>query len=367
MRFRRRYFFALLVLTLPLVAAVVAPAETPPPFLLEWGTPGAAEGQFAQTAGVAVDALGHVYVSDTYNYRIQKFDSNGNFLLMWGWGVATGSLKLEICTSSCQRGSSGDGNGQLNSVKGLAVDALGNVYVADRDRHRIQKFTSNGTFLDKWGDYGTGAGDFYMPWFIKVDARGNVYVSDSFNNRIQKFDSNGNFVLMWGWDVDVAGGTGFEICTGSCQSGSSGDGNGQFNIPMDVAVDSSGTVYVIDRYNDRVQKFNSDGTYIAKWGQYGNGLYQFAGPKGAAIDALDNLYVVDSGNRRIQKYSRNGVLLAQWGTFGSDDNQFNAPCGVAVDAKGRVYVGDTMNSRVSMFGFPWVEIFVGEPELPGGR
>ena len=79
-----------------------------------------------------------------------------------------------------------------------AVDSSNNVYVADQDNNRIQKFDSSGKFITKWGSYGNGDGQFHNPDGIEVDSSGNVYVSDTDNNRIQKFDSNGTFITQWG-------------------------------------------------------------------------------------------------------------------------------------------------------------------------
>jgi DNA-binding beta-propeller fold protein YncE len=141
--------------------------------LYQWGDSGSANGQFRYPMGVAVDASGNVYVTDPYNHRVQKFTSTGTYLTQWG--------------------SPGNGDGQFESLRGVAVDDSGNVYVVDGDdvaggyHHRIQKFTSTGTYLTKWGMYGYGNGQFYDPRGVAVDANGNVYVADMYNNRIQKF------------------------------------------------------------------------------------------------------------------------------------------------------------------------------------
>jgi DNA-binding beta-propeller fold protein YncE len=82
----------------------------------------------------------------------------------------------------------GSGNGQFRFPHGVAVDGQDTVYVADRDNHRIQQFTSSGSFLRKWGSRGSNIGQFDSPWGIAVDDLGNVYVADSFNDRIQRFD-----------------------------------------------------------------------------------------------------------------------------------------------------------------------------------
>ena len=98
----------------------------------------------------------------------------------------------------------------FNHPSGIAVDSSGNVYLADTDNHRIQKFSSNGQFVTRWGSQGSGDGQFGSPQGIALDSSGNVYIADEWNHRIQKFSSNGQFIAKWG---------------------SNGSGDGQFNWP----------------------------------------------------------------------------------------------------------------------------------------
>ncbi len=177
----------------------------------------------------------------------------------------------------------------------MAVDSSGNVYVADVRNHRIQKFDSSGTYLNKWGAFGSGDGQFNFPVRgvldtvgVAVDSSGKVYVVDQENHRIQKFDSSGNFILKWG---------------------ALGTGDGEFNLPqgVGVAVDSSGNVYVADAVNHRIQKFDTIGTFLTKWGAIGSGDGQFFNPKGVAVDSSGNVYVVDANNVRIQKFSQTSI------------------------------------------------------------
>src|SRR5215212_7476896 len=112
---------------------------------------------------------------------------------------------------------------RLSSPEGIAVDQEGNVYVADTANNRIQVFSSNGTFVSKWGKYGTGDGLFNSPTGIAIDQEGNVYVADTANNRIQVFSSNGTFVSKWG---------------------NLGVSNGTLASPTGIAIDQEGNVYV---------------------------------------------------------------------------------------------------------------------------
>jgi DNA-binding beta-propeller fold protein YncE len=137
--------------------------------------------------------------------------------------------------------------------------------------------------------------------------------------------------------------------------GSQGTGDGQFDSPEGIAVDSSGSVYVADSDNNRVQKFSSDGTFITKWGSSGTADGQFGGPEGIAVDSSGSVYVADRGNDRVQKFDSDGTFITKWGSSGTADGQFGGPYGigpnaVAVDSKtGNVYVADPGNDRVQKF------------------
>jgi DNA-binding beta-propeller fold protein YncE len=227
-------------------------------------------------------------------------------------------------------GTGGTGNGQFKFPGGVAVDSLGNVYVADTNNHRIQKFSSNGDYIIKWGTEGSSNSRFYYPFGVAVDSLGNVYVADTNNHRIQKFSSNGDYITKWG-------------------TGTEGSGNGQFKYPFGVAVDSLGNVYVADSGNNRIQKFDSNGVYITQWGTVGVLNGQFNSPFGVAVDNLENVYVVDTYNHRIQKFKSNGTYITQWGTDGVANGQFNDPLGVAVSALDKIYVADTKNHRIQVF------------------
>lgn len=285
----------------------------PSPYLIVQaiGQEGVEDGEFKAPTGIALDKDGRIYVADTDNHSIQKFDKDGKFLARWG-GEPSGQ------------------EGQFYYPRGLAIGSEGEVYVSDSGNNRIQKFDAEGNVMRAWGKFGfawRGAdiGKFDVPWGVATDRDGNLYVSDTSNSRIQKFKSDGTPLLKWGRD---------------------GSFDGAFFFPRGVTVDFVGNIYVADESNNRIQKFDARGSFLAKWGKEGGGPGQFKAPWGVACDKLGNVYVVDSGNHRIQKFDGNGTFLCQWGNRGVTEGQVNFPSGVAVDAEGYVYVVDSGNNRV---------------------
>lgn len=171
---------------------ICLPADT-----CKGGVQGSGGGHFYTVTGIAVDNDGNVYATEPYNRRVQKFTGDGTFIAAWGWDVKVGGgTGYEIClpADTCQIGIIGTGDGQFNFPTDVAVDAAGNVYVSDPINERIQKFTSDGVFLLKWGSSGDGPGEFSTPNGVTVDKAGNVFVSDSGNDRIQKFAPR-----EWSW------------------------------------------------------------------------------------------------------------------------------------------------------------------------
>jgi DNA-binding beta-propeller fold protein YncE/TolB-like protein len=220
---------------------------------------------------------------------------------------------------------------------GLAVDASGDVYIADDDNNRIQKFSAGGNLLTQWGRTGRRnwspgedeeidemEGKFFRPRGIAVDARGHVYVADSGNNRIQKFDANGTFISQWGGP---------------------GKSTGKFQQPNDVAIDALGNVYVADSGNHRIQKFNADGNFVTQWGSNGTGQGQFDTPVALAVDAYRNVYVADLENRRLQIFESDGTFIAKL----EDESLRVAPVAIAVNEAGSIYIADNNGGIVRKF------------------
>ena len=220
--------------------------------------------------GVAVDALGNVYVADTGNSRVEKVSPTGTQTTI--------------------------GPGFSNPF-GVAVDTLGNVYVTGYAYNHVEKVNPTGTQTT------VGSG-FFRPQGVAVDTLGNVYVADYAYGEVAKVALDGTQTTI-------------------------GSGFGQ---PCGVAVDPLGNVYVADTGNNRVEKVSLTGTQTT----IGSG---FSGPLGVAVDPLGNVYVADTGNNRVEKVSPTGTQT----TIGSG---WSAPSGVAVDPLGNVYVAEYANYRV---------------------
>ena len=141
--------------------------------------------------------------------------------------------------------------------------------------------------------------------------------------------------------------------------GSFGTGDGQFDRPRGIAVDSDGNVYVADSGNNRIQKFTSTGIFLDKWGERGNGEGQFINPAHIAVDSNSDIYVTEDHTGilthgtpfriRIQKFSLTGDFIRQWGEAGTDDGEFFQPRGIAIESDDDILIVDSRNFRIQKF------------------
>jgi sugar lactone lactonase YvrE/regulation of enolase protein 1 (concanavalin A-like superfamily) len=394
-------------------------------FLRKWGSFGTGNGQFENPVGIALDASGNVLVADYGHYdngvdswagRVQVFDRNGNFLRNFG--------------------SYGSGPTQIQAPSAVTVDKNSNIYVADsKPMNRIQVFNSAGTFIRS-----IAVDDGYY-WLnnLAVDGNGTVYVShgdkDGYYSLVSAYDSSGNFLKdvrlpevprweEWYWnpyaiavnannDLFLAD-EGNEDLEALDSAGNRlpqwwtyGTGDGQFNSPLGIAVDSTGNVHETDFghapsmvYSNRVQIFDAAGTFLRSWpgndpgnrdptalavdksgntylllaeplvyygqepavqvydstgkllrswGSKGSGNGQFSHPRGIAVAASGDVYVTDGDNNRVVVFDSGGTFIRAWGSEGSGSGQFRVPSGIAVAKNGNVYVADSGNYRIQVF------------------
>jgi len=290
-------------------------------FISRWGVKGTKDGQFSHPFGINTDSSNNVYIADSTNNRIEKFDSSGFFIAKYG-------------TPAPAYGGDTKKDGHLYTPTDIIVDKGGFMYIVDWGNERIQKFDSAGNFVTKWGSHGTGDGQFNHLWGITMDKDENIYVSDSCNHRIEKFDSSGKYITKWGIE---------------------GNGNGQFKYPNGITVDETGNVYVADSNNQRIQKFDSQGNFISKWGTKGTGNGQFWDPYGVAVDKSGNVYVTEFINKRVQKFDSQGNFITKIDADTANAplfNQgwkFNLLAGVTVDLDGNLYVVDRQSASINKF------------------
>ena len=284
--------------------------------------------------GVAVDLAGNLFIADSGNNRIRRLTPGGVISTIAGSGVP---------------GFSGDGgaavSAALNSPLGIAVDAAGNLFIADTGNNRIRKVAPGGVIStvagsgvpNFSGDGGAAVNAaLNSPLGIAVDAAGNLFIADSGNNRIRKVAPGGSIATVAG-----NGNGGFSGDAGLATSAS-------LNNPYAVAADAAGNLFIADADNSRIRKVAPDGVVVTVAGNRG---YRFEGdgtaatgavlnaPVALALDTAGNLFIADSGNNRIRKVSPDGIIATVAASLA-------APSGVAVDAAGNLLIADRFNNLV---------------------
>ena len=385
-------------------------------FLRSWGTGGTGPGQFNMVYGVTVGpGTGSGGAQDEVVYttdggRVQKFTKAGTFLSQFGQGALNQPRQLAVNQvtrdlyvvsardreivvfdqSGAERfrfGGGGTGDGQfMGDIRGVDIDDAGRVYVSDDGNHRVQVFDADGTYLYQFGN--TGSGDQFL-----TDARGLtvthdgiVCVSDEWDFGLKEYQINSqgtgaSFVrFMFGGPAPLPGvnsprGIAVNESTGSIyavdwwnQRVERFDANGTFrsawgrrgttaepgsiNFAWDAAVDpSTGNVFVANRESHEIEVFDASGIYLTRWGTRGTGPGKFTFPQGVAFDPTDgSLLVTDSGNGRIERFSvtagGQGTFLISYGSKGTAAGQFATPTGIDVADDGTIWVADTQNDRV---------------------
>jgi len=229
------------------------------------------DGTFNEPWGIAVGPDGSVYVTDTWNHRIQKFSSSGRFIRTWGtFGQ-------------------GETPESFYGPRGLAVDADGRVYVTDTGNKRIVVFTADGEFITQFGSAGFEPGQFDEPVGIAIDKNGTVYVVDTWNQRIQTFtpvETESGLVFLPEKQWDVFGWFGQSLD----------------NKPF-IAVNDDLHVFVTDPESYRVIEFTPEGEVVRVWGDYGDSESSFGLTSGIAVDAEGHVWVTDGVFNRVLRFT----------------------------------------------------------------
>jgi DNA-binding beta-propeller fold protein YncE len=262
--------------------------------VLKFGEKGEKKGQFNNSRDIAVDSKNNIFISDGDNYRIQKFSSEGEFITSWG--------------------SHGQEKGKFDDPREIAVDKYGNIYVADYLNNRIQIFDEDGQFLRQF-ILENDMGIIPTPYGIAINKFSEIYITNSnTSHMIMKFNKNGNLVSYWG---------GY------------GRGNGEFNNPLGITIDSEENIYIADNNNHRIQKFNPEGEFLLKWGRKNDEPGDFLFPRGVTYKD-DKIYVSESGIPRVQIFTKDGKYLGKIKT--KPKVPFNRPTGIAFDQKEYLYI-----------------------------
>lgn len=243
-------------------------------FLNMWGSYAdilsgdAPQGTFNEPWGIAVGSDGSVYVTDTWNHRVQKFTAEGDFITKWGYFGAAENP---------------DG---FWGPRGIIVDAEDRVFIADTGNKRVAVFDSNGNFLTQFGGAGFELGQLDEPVGLAMGLNEEIYVSDTWNQRIQVFmpdSEKTNYYAINSWDV-----------------------YGWFGQSLDnkpfLATDNLGNVYTTDPEGYRILGFQPDGQFLMGWGDYSPGSDGFGLPAAIAFDRYNGAWVADAGNNVLLHY-----------------------------------------------------------------
>jgi DNA-binding beta-propeller fold protein YncE len=255
--------------------------------------------QFGQGSAVATDSAGDVFVFHRAQPPVLVFHPGGDFVRSFGENLFT-------------------------SPHGLRIDKDDNVWVTDNANHTITKFSHDGKVLMKLGEKDVPGEDdrhFNKPADIAFAPNGDFFIADGYgNSRVVKFDKGGKYLMAWGHK---------------------GKGEGEFNLPHAVRLDSKGNLYVADRENNRIQVFTQDGKYVRQFGGFA--------PYGLFITPDDRVFVADGRANRIRVMDLNGKVITSWGSPGAKPEDFNLPHGLTVAADGSVYVTEINGKRVQKF------------------
>ena len=276
------------------------------------------DGLFLTLISSAVDSDGFVYVVDNDNHNVQKFDSNGKFILKWT--------------------SKNPGNTMFEHPFGIAIDSQDNVFVVDQNPGKIKKLSDSGYISSSFGSFGFNEDNFGNPTSIAIDSEDNLYIVDYGFEKVKKFSNDGEFLDSWG---------------------SEGSGTGQFSRPLGIAIDSANNVYVLDEGNikdengkqySRVQKFSPDGDFLLTWGSYGTNDGEFLSPSSIAIDSSDLIYITDFEREFLQKFSSKGEFIEKMVISKDVTKNYSGVSSVSIDKiTGNFFITNNIDKQILKF------------------
>lgn len=231
-------------------------------------------------------------------------------------------------------------------IGGMTVDGQGRLYLTFMMQHKVAMYEDNGTLIREWGKLGPEAGQLHQPGGIVLLPDGNLLIADQCNHRLQKFSTDGQFLGQWGGHGSKPG-----------QFGGLPKPGSRFDGPHYIALDSLGRIYTTEGFLGRIQQFSPEGKPLLSWGDKsdepgGFGAYALGqitgGPVGVFVGSDDRIYV-SSLSDRIHVFNTEGKFLYRFGITGSEPGDFDKPHGMAMDSRGHFYVTDAGNQRIQKF------------------
>jgi YD repeat-containing protein len=353
----------------------------------KFGGEGSGNGPLGKPVAVEADASGNVWVAEQASNRLQEFSQTGDYIAQFGgegqfafsspvgtfldsggglWvtdserGQVQEWLTGESLFAGSMIGSYGSGNGQFNHSADVALDGKGNLWALDKGNNRLEKFNEKGEFVSAVGTKGGGAGQMNAPSALAIDPSGNLWVADTANNRIEEWSEAGQFVLTFGREVnktkvETTGATEAEknLCTAAsgniCQAGVAGSASGQLKGPKGLAFTTSGTIWITDTGNNRLEKFSNTGGLISTLSGEGSEPGKLKEPTAITVAPDGSKWVADTGNNRIEQWNVNNSFVRAVGKEGSGNGEFEAPVAIEADSAGSVWVGEGGNDRIQEF------------------